>query len=1294
MKRRGVRLSGQIVMEKVKVNRYVAGKRPEYANETDESDSELEIENRSRPRLTGSVTVNYAQIKEEETKESSDEEVEPKMVEDPRFKRLMQLQRLQEEDDAKIARHREVHLGGQEVKVIMNRMEDQGLGSSDDEADAELSDEEIHRRRAELRLRVRERMKAEELAKEEIGAEESSVEEEESEYEECTDSESEAVPRLKPVFVSKRERATLLDAAEEQRLQEEAEAEEKQKQEERRAQTVKMVEELLRLEVEQESTVRDDDKYDLDSILTDDENEELAYEMWKVRELKRIKRDREEREAYDKEKAEIQRVHNMTEEERRAYLRANPKIITNKQNKGKYKFLQKYFHRGVFFLDQEDEVYKRNFAEPTLEDHFDRTLLPKVMQVKDFGKAGRTKWTHLVAEDTTDFQSPWVADTIQNMCKIVVRSGRSMDSDFEITEFMDEGKGFDCVFKQRFQDFIVREIDPCGNIVTLTTMEAPEVQVTKCETVPLDSVFESDIADRLLQLDNGELTEVKIECSEKSKDERAKMHKCIRQFFQCKLESSTVSDQNETSIVVRRADVTAKRGNRKRKFWPHQQQGDYCTFVLYKENKDTQAAIASIAKKLNIKPGHISVAGNKDRRAVTSQLASVYRIEASQLLSLNRYLRSIKVGNCSYKKNSIFVGNLSGNRFSIVLRNVDKDVAVVSSCVERLDRIGFINYYGAQRFGTTNIPTYKVGRCILLKQWEQAVDLILAPKGTTDDDMEAARHEWAESKNASAALEKISRHLRYTSVEGMLLAALKKGSKNNYAMALKGIPRNMLNLYLHSYQSLLWNRLVSRRIQHFGIRTIPGDLIQTSGTDEASVLSEEQMDNVSIYDVCLPIFSQYAKLPDNECAKLYEEILKEENLEPATFGDLHDQFHVRGGLRKVFVRPADLKYRFASYDDPTVPLVPTDLEVVEGREPAQPTGEKFLALIIEFSLPAGCYATMALRELCREVYPQKKEESLLADELSVFNWLRAYFEGRVDDLPKLFENMRFCCLVGNRNGISEFAVKVYKQLCAIPYGNTIHYSEIAAKIGQPKAARAVGGAVSTNPVTLIIPCHRVTPKTGITGRYSHGKLDELKRTLLRFEACRLKKTFTNECVALLCFLPRFLTIYCVKMNSESALIPLPPKKSQNSLLWLSLACEKKKAPAIDVVEAPLATSITVHKETAGFSRGVKKQRIRRKRKEAVSRSNAELLEKSALQVRQFAITSMKGEEKESHRTKLAVLFGAKPAKRPYVNYKELKVQRQLQEAKRLEALKQMVNIKIKRGKNKKGKKKRKKVKRH
>lgn len=117
----------------------------------------------------------------------------------------------------------------------------------------------------------------------------------------------------------------------------------------------------------------------------------------------------------ERERTELDRVRNMTEEERRSDQRLNPKVVTNKAAKGKYKFLQKYFHRGAFYLDEENDVLKQDFAQATLEDHFNKTVLPKVMQVKNFGRCGRTKYTHLVDQDTTQFDSPWYSETGNNL---------------------------------------------------------------------------------------------------------------------------------------------------------------------------------------------------------------------------------------------------------------------------------------------------------------------------------------------------------------------------------------------------------------------------------------------------------------------------------------------------------------------------------------------------------------------------------------------------------------------------------------------------------------------------------------------------------------------------------------------------------------------------------------------------------------------------------------------------------------------------------------------------------------
>src|SRR5215831_18158826 len=80
---------------------------------------------------------------------------------------------------------------------------------------------------------------------------------------------------------------------------------------------------------------------------------------------------------------------------------------------------------------------------------------------------------------------------------------------------------------------------------------------------------------------------------------------------------------------------------------------------------------------------------------------------------------------------------------------------------------------------------------------------------------------------------------------------------------------------------------------------------------------------------------------------------------------------------------------------------------------------------------------------------------------------------------------------------SEFQLRVWNELCAIPYGTTISYGELARRIGQPSAARGVGMANGSNPIGVIVPCHRVIGADGSLTGYGGGL--ENKRTLLDLE---------------------------------------------------------------------------------------------------------------------------------------------------------------------------------------------------
>ena len=80
---------------------------------------------------------------------------------------------------------------------------------------------------------------------------------------------------------------------------------------------------------------------------------------------------------------------------------------------------------------------------------------------------------------------------------------------------------------------------------------------------------------------------------------------------------------------------------------------------------------------------------------------------------------------------------------------------------------------------------------------------------------------------------------------------------------------------------------------------------------------------------------------------------------------------------------------------------------------------------------------------------------------------------------------------------TPFQKLVWQELCRIPYGQTRTYGEIAAAIGKPGAARAVGMACNRNPIWLLIPCHRVVGRNGALTGYAGGL--DMKRKLLELE---------------------------------------------------------------------------------------------------------------------------------------------------------------------------------------------------
>lgn len=142
--------------------------------------------------------------------------------------------------------------------------------------------------------------------------------------------------------------------------------------------------------------------------------------------------------------------------------------------------------------------------------------------------------------------------------------------------------------------------------------------------------------------------------------------------------------------------------------------------------------------------------------------------------------------------------------------------------------------------------------------------------------------------------------------------------------------------------------------------------------------------------------------------------------------------------------------------------------------------------------PIGLLQLLARDDaLCRVAFAGKHLQNTAQGEDALLTeaarQLRAYFDGalRDFDLPLAPAG-------------TDFQRQVWQALAAIPWGQTVSYAELAARIGRPRAVRAVGAANGANPLPIVLPCHRVIGRDGSLTGYAGGL--EIKRQLLALEA--------------------------------------------------------------------------------------------------------------------------------------------------------------------------------------------------
>ncbi len=353
---------------------------------------------------------------------------------------------------------------------------------------------------------------------------------------------------------------------------------------------------------------------------------------------------------------------------------------------------------------------------------------------------------------------------------------------------------------------------------------------------------------------------------------------------------------------------------------------DYFThFVMQKTDWNTLEALGALARKMHIKPGRFNAAGNKDKKAITVQRCSAFAIAPERLKPMQ--LKDVKILGIWKAREKVKLGDLAGNRFTIALteQNCGR-LPEGEKLVERANELNhqITNIFGPQRFGSQRQNTARIGEWMLKGEYEKAVWECVAGGGDESRHIAEAREKLRNERDFAASLAYFPEHLRS---ERRLLEHL-ASQPTDFIGALRCLPRTLALLYVHAYQSELFNEYAVKEEGDFVCDSNSLGFPDLSTTRLKKQDDEKEMRRGKAFPVA-HIIGYETELTESEAAFLKEKAVSPEIFKLKSMPELSS---------KGTFRPTK------------VPL--KGFEIFEDKP-----------VKVRFALPSGAYATVALDQL-------------------------------------------------------------------------------------------------------------------------------------------------------------------------------------------------------------------------------------------------------------------------------------------------------------------------------------------